>query len=247
MTRWLAQSGTSTSAMNTPRHRGGTTRAMTKANGMAMSRQSSVTIAAMSRSWPTDLTEAQRPCVVSNARGRVVVSSEPDWVVGDLVRGFALEAWLGETRRGRWGLPPPRVTQRDGRSTRVRSCRAVSSGPRSSRVTSTFSYINMDGDALVGPKDPDDGIAVPFRAGPGTSGVVDIQRLEQILRTNPKTKSATGADDGLDAAEYALQLIRFPYRQVFGADEGITLAKAFRATIAYQEHVSTTFRFGGNP
>ena len=69
---------------------------MTKANGMAMSRQSSVTIAAMSRSWPTDLTEAQRPCVVSNARGRVVVSSEPDWVVGDLVRVFALEAWLGE-------------------------------------------------------------------------------------------------------------------------------------------------------
>lgn len=35
-----------------------------------------------------DLTEAQRPCVVINARGRVVVSSEPDWVVGDLVRGF---------------------------------------------------------------------------------------------------------------------------------------------------------------
>ncbi|MBK8729527.1 MAG: hypothetical protein IPM00_09140 [Tetrasphaera sp.] len=61
-----------------------------------MSRQSSVTIAAMSRSWPTDLTEAQRPCVVSNARGRVVVSSEPDWVVGDLVRVFGLEAWLGE-------------------------------------------------------------------------------------------------------------------------------------------------------
>lgn len=29
-----------------------------------------------------DLTEAQRPCVVINARGRVVVSSEPDWVVG---------------------------------------------------------------------------------------------------------------------------------------------------------------------
>ncbi|HPQ74081.1 MAG: hypothetical protein U0R75_08250 [Dermatophilaceae bacterium] len=115
------------------------------------------------------------------------------------------------------------------------------------RDKTTFSYINMDGDALVGPQDPDDGIAVPFRAGPGTSGVVDIQRLEQILRTNPKTKAATGADDGLDAAEYALQLIRFPYRQVFGADEGITLAKAFRATIAYQEHVSTTFRFGGNP
>jgi len=86
-------------------------------------------------------------------------------------------------------------------------------------------------------------IDVPFRAGAGSSGVVDIQALERALKKHP----ATGAGDGLDAAEYALQLIRFPYRQVFGAPEGLTIGTAFRATIAYSEYVALDFTAGATP
>jgi hypothetical protein len=115
------------------------------------------------------------------------------------------------------------------------------------RDKSTFTYINLDGDAITGPADPGDGFAVPFRAGAGSSGVVDVQRLEQMFKDNTKTKTATGAADGLDAAEYALQLIRFPYRQVFGADETVTIKTAFKATIAYKDYASTAFTFGTTP
>jgi hypothetical protein len=34
-----------------------------------------------------------RPCVLVNATGRVVTSSDPSWVTGDLVRELPLEAW----------------------------------------------------------------------------------------------------------------------------------------------------------
>jgi Methyl-accepting chemotaxis protein-like, first PDC sensor domain len=34
-------------------------------------------------------------CVVVNAVGRVVASSDPQWVVGDLVRGLPFAAWFG--------------------------------------------------------------------------------------------------------------------------------------------------------
>lgn len=34
------------------------------------------------------------PCLVVNASGRVVTSSDPTWVTGDLVRGLPLAAWL---------------------------------------------------------------------------------------------------------------------------------------------------------
>lgn len=53
-------------------------------------------------------------------------------------------------------------------------------------------------------------VAVPFR--PGSPGVIDIGRLNQALMSTPGTHM--GAD--VDAAEFALQMLRFPYRQVFG-------------------------------
>jgi hypothetical protein len=112
------------------------------------------------------------------------------------------------------------------------------------RDKNTFGYLNLDGDAITGPEDRDDGFDVPFRVG--SPGVVDIQRIEEMFKANAATRNATGAVDGLDAAEYALQLIRFPYRQVFGADESIKLLDAFRATIAYSTYASTAFTFGGN-
>lgn len=84
-------------------------------------------------------------------------------------------------------------------------------------------------------------IDVPFRAGAGSSGVVDIEALERALAVLP----ATGAGDGLDAAEYALQLIRFPYRQAFGDPKNVKLGTVFTASIGYASYVETMFIVGG--
>ena len=84
-------------------------------------------------------------------------------------------------------------------------------------------------------------VDVPFRATTGSSGVVDIEALEKKLKALPDT----GAGDGLDAAEYALQLIRFPYRQVFGDPEGVKIGAVFTATINYSSYVATQFITGG--
>ena len=90
---------------------------------------------------------------------------------------------------------------------------------------------------LPGPK-----IDVPFRATAGSSGVVDIQALQAELAALP----LTGAGDGLDSAEYALQLLRFPYRQVFGDPKGVKLGTVFTATIGYAEYVAARFSTGGD-
>jgi hypothetical protein len=60
-------------------------------------------------------------------------------------------------------------------------------------------------------------VPVPFRAG-GAAGVVNIQALQATLSSPPY--SASGAVDGLDSAEYAMQLIRFPHRQIFATNPG---------------------------
>lgn len=70
-------------------------------------------------------------------------------------------------------------------------------------------------------------IDVPFRAG--ASGVVDIQQLERKLAARPET----GAGDGLSSAEYALQLVRFPYRQVWGDTSRTTVNIVFKPTVSY--------------
>ena len=78
-------------------------------------------------------------------------------------------------------------------------------------------------------------VDVPFRVG--ASGVVDIKRLERALA--PITGS--GAADGLDSAEYALQLVRFPFRQVWGDTEELDLVEVFKATVPYSVMVSGVF------
>jgi hypothetical protein len=93
------------------------------------------------------------------------------------------------------------------------------------RNATTFEY-------LPGPP-----IDVPFRSG-GASGVVDIQRLERRL----KTRVGSGAADGLDSSEYALQLVRFPFRQVFGDTSDTQVTLVFQPTISYQVIVDTVFK-----
>jgi hypothetical protein len=91
------------------------------------------------------------------------------------------------------------------------------------RDRSTFAYLAVE------PVD------VPFRSG-GAAGVVDIQALERELAKHPET----GAADALDSAEYALQLVRFPYRQVFGDVREDPIKMVFRPTVSY-ERVAALF------
>jgi hypothetical protein len=83
---------------------------------------------------------------------------------------------------------------------------------------------------------PGDPIPVPFRTG--ASGVVDIQRLERAL----KDRAGSGAADGLDSAEYALHLVRLPFRQVFGEPDEPTVRVVFTPTISYRVLVDRAFR-----
>lgn len=82
-------------------------------------------------------------------------------------------------------------------------------------------------------------IPVPFRAG--GNGVVDIQALERALAPLPNA----GAADRLNSAEYALHLIQFPYRQVFGEPREAPVREVFRPTIAYAALADRVFRMGG--
>jgi hypothetical protein len=95
------------------------------------------------------------------------------------------------------------------------------------RNATTFDYL------------PGSPITVPFRVG--STGVVDIQRLERAL----KPRVGSGAADGLDSSEYALQLVRFPFRQVFGDPVATPVTHVFRPTVSYETMVSQVFRAGG--
>lgn len=92
------------------------------------------------------------------------------------------------------------------------------------RNASTFEYIEG--------AEP---IDVPFRAG--ATGVVDIKQLERRL----KVVAGSGAADGMDSSEYALQLVRFPFRQVWGDPEEVTVASVFKPTVAYHVMVDKVF------
>jgi hypothetical protein len=98
------------------------------------------------------------------------------------------------------------------------------------RNAETFAYL---------PGDPE---AVPFRAT-GASGVVDIKQLERQLQ--PRAGSL-GADAVMDSSEYALQLVQFPWRQVWGdmahADTPeVPQALVFKPTINYALMVQHVF------
>ncbi len=92
------------------------------------------------------------------------------------------------------------------------------------RSTATFTprnattFQDLDGDPVT----------VPFRAG-GAGGVIDIQALQRDLAS----RAGSGAGDGLDSAEYAVQLIRFPYRQIFGEAVATPVTAVFRPTVRY--------------
>jgi hypothetical protein len=72
---------------------------------------------------------------------------------------------------------------------------------------------------------PGDQIPVPFR--PNAPGVLDMSALQQqIVARIGGTESAS---------EFALQMIRLPYRQVYGPVEDVTFSSVFAPTISFSE------------
>jgi hypothetical protein len=57
-------------------------------------------------------------------------------------------------------------------------------------------------------------VKVPVPCRPGSPGVVDMKHLNEALIARSDTHLS--GDGVVDAAEYALEMLRFPYRQVFG-------------------------------
>jgi hypothetical protein len=86
-------------------------------------------------------------------------------------------------------------------------------------------------DPLTGkPLDPPRNMAVSFR--PGSPGVLNLRRTAQTFVGTPGTNMGTS----LDGAEFALQMIRFPFRQVFGdptASGPTPIADVFRPSVAH--------------
>jgi hypothetical protein len=83
------------------------------------------------------LAEAEGTCILVNAVGRVVTSSDPTWVTGDLVRGLPLDAWFaGESApHDEWeftpcGSLPLAVLSRPGQLTSSESSGSPGSGVR---------------------------------------------------------------------------------------------------------------------
>ena len=111
-------------------------------------------------------------------------------------------------------------------------------------VDGSFSYIPRDVNTFADLEQPA-GVAVhldvPFRATEGATGVIDIQQVQKDLVALP----ATHVGGSLDAAEYALQLLRFPYRQVFGDPKGVSIGTVFKPSVVYAKQVNDTFRLGG--
>jgi hypothetical protein len=81
-------------------------------------------------------------------------------------------------------------------------------------------------------------VPVPFR--PGSPGVIDIARLNRALMDTNGTNMGTA----VEAAEFALQMLRFPYRQVFGDPApGSPITDVFKPTI-YVEKLREDFHEG---
>jgi hypothetical protein len=70
-------------------------------------------------------------------------------------------------------------------------------------------------------------VPVPFRAG--SPGVVNVRKLNEALQAVPGTHMTPAPS--VDAAQYAMQMLRFPLRQVFGDTSVAQGSDSFIATV----------------
>ncbi|WP_123025999.1 hypothetical protein [Mycolicibacterium stellerae] len=91
-------------------------------------------------------------------------------------------------------------------------------------------------DAATGDDLPNQSVDVPFRRG--SAGVIHLRKLRNRIAAKPATHVGGNTGMSVDANEFALEMLRFPYRQVFGdpANEpGHALADVFRPRLAFGE------------
>lgn len=81
---------------------------------------------------------------------------------------------------------------------------------------------------------PNEAEQIPVRFRPGATGVLDLSNTARAFADANGTNMSASATDPVDGAEFALQMIRFPYRQVFAQDTTTTAAQndAFKPTLA---------------
>lgn len=116
------------------------------------------------------------------------------------------------------------------------------------RNVKTAQYVNDAGqepDGLL----PDQAQQVPVRFRRGAPGVLDLTNTGRNLLNSTGTNMST--DKRIDGAEFAMQMIRFPFRQVFAQSVTTTAAQsdAFKPTLAtlanaYTQRLKTTIAEG---
>jgi hypothetical protein len=96
------------------------------------------------------------------------------------------------------------------------------------------------------PDSPSDELGqIDVRFRPNVSGVIDIQRLSEDLAP----LGGAGGDATLDSAEFALQMIRFPYRRIFGDPDTlhVNTTLVLNPTISYVALANDVFVRGVTP
>lgn len=96
------------------------------------------------------------------------------------------------------------------------------------RNVSSAAYVKADGAEVTLPEDAEP-IPVRFRAG--APGVLDLSNTARAFLDETATGMTSGSR--VDGAEFAMQMMRFPYRQVFAQDVGDAAVQndAFRPTL----------------
>lgn len=81
---------------------------------------------------------------------------------------------------------------------------------------------------------PEDATQIPVRFRPGAAGVLDLTNTARAFSDATETEMTVSIGDTVDGAEFAMQMIRFPYRQVFAQTTGTTATQndAFRPSLA---------------
>jgi hypothetical protein len=133
----------------------------------------------------------------------------------------------------------PAVLQIEEPRTGVQFGVVLNSSDGSNQFTATVIARNAATSENV-PGDPP--VAMSFRAG--APGVLDLRRTANALRAAP----GTNMGGSIDGAEFALQMIRFPYRQVFGdpAQGGGSIEPVFRVEKRFKmAELKTRFTRGG--
>lgn len=98
------------------------------------------------------------------------------------------------------------------------------------RNVSSASYVNASGAPVA---TSEEAARIPVRFRRGAAGVLDMTNTARAFAAATGTGMSTSASDPVDGAEFALQMIRFPYRQVFAQSESdaATQNDAFRPTV----------------